>query len=1017
MKNEFMNLKVFLTKEKFNIAILGVSFAIFIIGGIAFNFLLSFVFFILVNLIWGVPYLKWRKKLNDRKKVREAKTGSRVKKISNDFEDVEIKDNSKIKKKFSKDKNIESSDDMPKRKKKKNKLWKKVLLLFMIMFLLGLVGVIAFCMYIATTAGKFDPKKLYSKEASTLLDSNGEEFAKLGTEMRKKITYDKMSEEMINAIVATEDSRFFEHNGFDLPRFLKASFGQALGQNAGGASTLTMQVSKNQFTSTSSTGIEGIKRKFKDIYISMFQIEKNYSKEQIIEFYANSYYLGSGAYGVEQASQTYFNKKAQDLNVSEAAMLAGMFQSPVAFDPNINPEKTENRRRIVLKLMKRHGYITNAEYEIARKMTVDKIVIKGQSAKSTGSEFQGFIDTVAEEVEEKTGFNPYSHSMKIYTTMDREKQKNVNSIMSGESFNWENDAVQSGVIALDTKTGAIVAIGTGRNKAGARSRNNATQIKRQIGSTAKPMYDYGPAIEYNDWNPSHMIIDDPYSYSDGTEINNWDGGYKGLMTIRQALIESRNIPALKTFQSVKSENVKNFVQSIGLSPEIDSTGFMHEAHAIGGYTGESPMTVAGAYESFANGGYYVKPYSFTKIEFDEDGKTFENDTEKKQVMSPETAYMITDMLIDTGKNALGNYSNVNGAQFGAKTGTTNFDKKTLAARGFPSNAVNDLWVAGISPDYSIAVWYGYEDNSSGYYNKFGSSQNSRLFQAVAKNFFKSDSSFSKPDGIVEVEVEKYTGTPLLPSANTPADARSVEVFKASSKPTETSARFNTLGNVSDLKATVSGNKATITWNEIGTPEALDSGYWKPFVDKAFNVAKDQQSYLSQVVGYSSSVLGSVVYNVYLKTNNGLSLLTSASGNSATVKLPNSSNPTIVVKTSYSIFGAAESSGVETSVNYKGVSASDVKITPSSYSIDWESGSNFSHTPKDKVKVTLDGEDVTDEVNFSISTIINKATNEKAQSNDLANKVGTYLVTYDLKYSGIDIGKVEVTVRVTDKGSN
>ena len=829
--------------------------------------------------------------------------------------------------------------------------------------------------------------------------------------MRQKIEYSEMSEELVNAIIATEDSRFFEHNGFDLPRFLKASFGQALGQNAGGASTLTMQVSKNQFTSTTSHGLAGIKRKFTDIYIAMFQIERKYSKEKILEFYANSYYLGSGCYGVEQASQTYFNKKAKDLNVSEAAMLAGMFQSPVSYDPNINPEKTEYRRKIVLSLMKRHGYITNNEYEIAKKMTVDKIVIKGRSANTSSNEYQGFIDTVASEVEDKTGYNPYSYSMKIYTTMDKGKQDAMNKIMNGTDFNWENDKVEAGIIALDNKTGAIVAVGAGRNKTGARSRNNATQIKRQIGSTAKPMYDYGPAIEYNNWNPSTLILDEKYTYSNGTEINNWDGGYKGMMTIRQALIESRNIPALKTFQNVENAKVKEFVESIGLSPELDN-GFMHEAHAIGGYTGESPMTVAGAYESFANGGYYVEPYSFTKIEFDKDGKTFENKAEKKKVMSPETAYMVTDMLVDTGKNALGNYSNVNGTLFGAKTGTTNFDKKTLAARGLPSNAVNDLWVAGISPDYTIALWYGYERNSSDYYNKFGSSQNSRLFNAVAKNFFKSGSSFEKPSSIVEVTVERNCGTPLLPGPNTPGDAMTTEIFKEGSKPTEASARFNTLGNVSDLKASVSGNNATISWKEIGTPEGLNPGYWQPIINKSYTSQKDQSTFLNYVMGYNNSVLGSVVYNVYLKNGGGLQLLTTVSGGSATVKLPNVSNPKIVVKSSYSNFGGAESSGVETQVDYKGISPSDVVITPTNERIEREVGSNFNYKPS--IKATAHGDDITSEVTVNRALIVDKKTGAKVSENDISNKAGTYLVTYDVKYADISVGKVEVTVVVTGK---
>ena len=993
MKKEFMSLKTFLLKDKFNMIVFCFSFIILIIGGLVFNFFISLFLFIFINLIWGVPYFKWRKKLSERSKIRNSKS--------------------------EKNKTISEVDDMPKRmvkkgkknNKKKKSIFKKILLLILAFFLICFIAAFLFIGYIVLTAGKFDPNKLYSKEASTLLDSNGEVYAKLGSEMRQKIEYNEMSEELVNAIIATEDSRFFEHNGFDLPRFLKASFGQALGQNAGGASTLTMQVSKNQFTSTNSHGLAGIKRKFTDIYIAMFQIEKKYSKEKILEFYANSYYLGSGCYGVEQAAETYFNKKAKDLNVSEAAMIAGMFQSPVAYDPNINPEKTEARRKIVLHLMRRHGYITKNEYDIAKKMTVDKIVIKGRSANSSSNDYQGFIDTVASEVEEKTGYNPYSYSMKIYTTMDKAKQDSLNKIMNGTDFKWENDKVEAGVIALDNKTGAIVAVGSGRNKTGARSRNNATQIKRQIGSTAKPMYDYGPAIEYNNWNPSTLILDEKYTYSNGTEINNWDGGYKGMMTIRQALVESRNIPALKTFQNVENAKVKEFVESIGLSPELDN-GFMHEAHSIGGYTGESPMTVAGAYESFANGGYYVAPYSFTKIEFDKNGKTFENNAEKKKVMSPETAYMVTDMLIDTGKNALGNYSNVNGTVFGAKTGTTNFDKKTLAARKLPSNAVNDLWVAGISPDYTIALWYGYERNSSDYYNKFGSSQNSRLFNAVAKNFFKSGSNFEKPSGIVEVTVERNCGTPLLPGPNTPASAMSTEIFKDGSKPTEASARFNTLSNVSDVKASVSGSNASITWKGIGTPEGLNPGYWQPIINKSYTSSKDQSSFLNYVMGYNNSVLGSVVYNVYIKTGGGLQLLTTTSNTSATVKLPNVSNPKIVVKSSYSNFGGAESSGVETQVDYKGISASDVTITPSSEKIERKTGSNFNYKPS--FKASAHGEDITSEVTLNRTSIVNKETNQKATENDISNAAGTYLVTYEAKYGDSSVGKIEVTVVVTNE---
>ena len=878
-----------------------------------------------------------------------------------------------------------------------------MLILFIIFLLIGII----FFIYIAVSADKFDPDKLYTKEASTLYDSEGNEFAKLGTEMREKITYDEMSEELINAIVATEDSRFFQHNGFDLPRFLKASFGQLLGQNAGGASTLTMQVSKNQFTSTESSGFEGIKRKFTDIYVSIFQIERNYTKEEILEFYVNSYYLGSGAYGVEQAAKTYFNKSAKDLNLSEAAMIAGLFQSPVAYDPNINPEQTEERRKLVLSLMKRHGYINNDEYEMALKMTVDKIVIKGNSANTDYADYQGFIDTVAVEVKEETGYDPYSYSMDIYTTMDREKQDEITKIMSGENFSWENDKVDAGVAVVDTQTGEIVAIGAGRNSSGAKSFNNATMIKKQIGSTAKPLYDYGPAIEYLDWNTNHPIIDSKYTYSDGTEINNWDGGYKGMITIREALVDSRNIPALKTFQSVKNSDIKTFVTNLGLSPEVASNGKLHEAHAIGGYTGESPLSVAAAYAAFGNGGYYNAPHSLTKIVFDKGDETYEVENDRTKAMGSDTAYMVTDMLVDTGQSALGSYSNINGAEFAAKTGTTNYDEETMDAWNLPSSAVNDLWVAGYNSEYSIAVWYGYNSLKDGY-NRFSSSQNSKLFKAVAQNFFDADSKFEKPDNVVEVTVERNTGSSLLPSSNTPSNMKSTELFKEDSKPTEVSNRYATLANVTNAKASVNGRQVTLSWKAIGTPDALNRSYWSPIVNKAFSISSDQTTYLNYIMNFNNSALGSVVYNVYLKNGNNLTRVTTVSSTSATVQLPTSASPTYVIKASYSNFGGAESSGIEVKVDYEGVSSSDVKV---SLNGDATMSINTGESYKDEgVSATLDGEDISDDIN--ITTKVTDSSGAEVQMSTIGTVSGeTYKITYTITYEGVVVNTLTRTITV------
>jgi len=302
MRNNFLKIFKHIKDDPFNLIVVIMSLLILVFGSLSINFFIILFIVVIFNLIWIIPFIKNNNFIKER--IESSDNMAKVKKLK-----TKVPKNTNIK---------NTKKSKPKNNSKKKKIGKIVLLSALGFFLLCMIIGIIFLVYIVVSADKFDPNKLYTKEASILYDTDGKEFAKLGSEMRQKIKYDEMSEELINAIVATEDSRFFQHNGFDLPRFLKASMGQALGQSAGGASTLTMQVSKNFLTSKKSSGFEGIKRKFTDIYMSIFQIEKNYSKQEIIEFYANANYLGSGSYGVEAACQTYFGKHAKDLNVSES---------------------------------------------------------------------------------------------------------------------------------------------------------------------------------------------------------------------------------------------------------------------------------------------------------------------------------------------------------------------------------------------------------------------------------------------------------------------------------------------------------------------------------------------------------------------------------------------------------------------------------------------------------------------------------------------------------------------------
>ena len=901
------DIKKIFYKYKPKILVGVISLLLIILGILLFSSIIPAILVLLVDAIYFVPFLRKKAVIFMRNVVnRNQKKGVHAKGAHKNIE----KKKSNI--------NLAKEKDMhipKKKKKKKKKIWKIILILVLSGFILVVLGVVALCIYIVSHAPNFDPKELYVSEPSVVYDSEGNEFAKLGAEQRVILEYDELPEVLIDAIVATEDSRFFSHKGVDWARFLKASFQQLLGHSsAGGASTLTMQVSKNTYTSAEASGIKGIIRKLTDVYISEFKIEPNYSKKEILEFYVNSYYLGNNSYGVEQAALTYFGKSAKDLNVSESAMIAGLFQAPNKYNPYTNPEATEKRRLLVLSLMKRHGYINNKEYNAAKKMTVEKI-IKAKEANgndpNTVNKYQSFLDVVVAEIEKNTGDDPYTTPMKIYTTMDRAKQEYVNDIMNGVSYEWENEVVQAGVAVTNIDNGAIVAVGGGRNIDAAATLNHATQIKRQIGSTAKPLYDYGPAIEFLNWSTGMPDPDEAISYSDGTAINNWNGAYEGFETIRKALVGSRNIPALKAFQANSKENILSFVKSLGLSPEDP----LHEAHAIGGYTGESPLSMAAAYSAFGNGGYYTKPYSYTKLEYTVDKKEVENKNEKTQVMKDSTAYMISDMLVDTGQYALGRWANINGKTYAAKTGTSNYDQKTKNAFGLPGSAVNDLWVVGFNNEYAIGVWYGYDKNSSEYYNLLSSGQHERLFQAVGRGMFTSNGGFTKPGSVSEVAIEMECPTPMLPSEYTPSDLIKTELFVKGHEPSETSPRFAKLSDPSSVKASASGGTVTITWNAVNAPEINTDAYLKNYFKDTFKNSEYLNSFVAGRLNYINTTMGSYGYNVYKQDGTFLGFTNQTTFTTSATN----GNHSYVVKTAYSNFRSTESAGKSVSVTVNGAS--------------------------------------------------------------------------------------------------
>ena len=891
---------------------------------------------------------------------------------------------------------VVKSKKKSKGKKERRKWWKILLTVCIIGFIACILAVFSFFLYIVVTTGEFDPNALANKDRSIIYDSDGNEFATLGMENRESVTYDKLPDVFVDALIATEDSRFFQHNGVDVARFTKAAFLQVLGNSsAGGASTLTMQVVKNNLTSTERTGIQGIIRKFRDVYLAVFFMEKKYTKEEIIEYYVNDSALGGGCYGVEEASKYYFGKSVSDLNLAEASMIAGLFQAPNGYNPYRNPEGATKRRSTVLKLMVRHGYITQKEADIANSISIESLLV-GES--NNDSKYQSYIDTVIDEVEEKTGESPYNVPMKIYTNMKTSIQDGISNIMSGntDDYTWKDDYVQAGVTVVDVKTGAIAAIGGGRNRKGARTLNYATQTYRQPGSTAKPIFAYGPGFEYNNFSTYELFNDEAWSYTGGINVNNWDGGYQGLITLKQAVAVSRNVPAVKAFQQVGAKNVVKFVQSLGIN--LKDTAY--ESYAIGGLDkGVTTLQMAGAYAAFANGGYYHTPHSFTKFVYRNTDETVENKVSTKKAMSTQTAYMMTSILKDTAKSYP--YISYVGGEVAAKTGTTNFDAQTMRRYKMSYNAVNDLWVAGYNPNYAIALWYGYPELTgyadNGYYNILSSTQNHRLWAAIANKMFSKNATFKiSSAGVETVAVEKETYPAKLASEFTPKDYITYELFKSGTAPTETSDRFARLNDVTNLNVSINNLKANLTWDAIATPKYLDTEFLKTYFASVYKSEKDQKKYLNKRIEQNKSKLGNVIYNIYIKNEKGeLTNIGSTTGTSFEYQI--SAGTTFVVKAAYELFAKnynLDNSSIGTEIT---ASFSANLITSSlkgSSSISINTGEQLID---DGVSVFENGLDV-DSSKFTVSKVYYLAEDTNTPITDInTNNVGKYKIKYVVSY--------------------
>ncbi|MBO8154990.1 MAG: PBP1A family penicillin-binding protein [Bacillaceae bacterium] len=672
-----------------------------------------------------------------------------------------------------------------KRKKKKGKLHlRKVFMTLFLLFFIAGIGIIGLFFTYIKDAPKLVASELSDPISAKIYDMDEQLIADLGTQKRTKIEYDDLPQVLIDAVIATEDARFFDHAGFDFQRILAAAWANVTdGFGAEGASTITQQVVKNAFL----TFDKKLERKVQEVWLAM-QLEMQYSKKEILTMYLNKIYYGNQIYGVAKAAEVYFGKKdLSELTLPEAALLAGIPQLPNVYDPFDHPDKADKRKNIVLDLMVHHGKISEEEAEQAKKVKAEELVVDNYVSNTP---YEDFLEVALDEVQEKLGddIDIYSDGIKIYTTLDQHAQSYVEKMLSKNSpIEFPDHEFQAGIAVIDTKTGAIRAIGGGRNgKDGIGADwNYATDGDgRQPGSTMKPLLDYAPAIEKLNWSTYHQIKDEKYTYSTGDPIRNWNDSYKGWMSMREALRDSINVPALKALQEVGLDYAENFIKQLGI--DIPEKGIV-EADAIGGgRIHVTPLEMAGAYASFGNQGIYNEPYAVRKVVL-QNGKTIDFTPDPVVAMSDYTAYMITDMLKTVVTRGTGTQAYISGLPVAGKTGTTNRGDKTP-----------DSWFNGYTTNYTISIWTGYPDER----NIPNSQIAEYLFKYIMSELSKGKETkdFIRPDVVKEIAVEKGSRPAKLPGDYTPQDQIVYELFIKGTEPTEISQKYKQLHPVSDLQA-------------------------------------------------------------------------------------------------------------------------------------------------------------------------------------------------------------------------
>jgi penicillin-binding protein 2A len=546
-------------------------------------------------------------------------------------------------------------------------------------------------------------------EASVVLDKNGQVASQLSASKIDAVPFKDIPQVLVDAIVAVEDRRFYEHKGVDMKSIFRAVGRDVLkGSYSEGASTITQQLARNLFLTADKT----VGRKLREAAYAI-KIESSYSKNDILEMYLNKIYFGEGSWGVQGAAKAYFNKNVTDLTLPEAAVLAALPKAPSHYSPFQNEEQALERRNTVLKLMLKEGKISGQDYDKAAASALGAVkTVNMDEAKGRN---RAYVDAVIDEAVTLYGFTEeqlLTGGLRITTELDPTVQKAVIDVVNTNSLFPESkpdQLIQSGAAIVDQKTGGVRALAGGRGEGVFRGFSRATQLRRQPGSAFKPVAVYGPALELG-YKPSSMLFDGPLNI-EGYQPQDWDHQSRGQVSMQEAITSSWNVPAVWLLHEIGIDNGLKFAKSLGISLPTQDRQL---GIALGGLSeGVSPLQMAQAFSAFAAKGVLNPAHLIAKIETNDGLLLVQAKAKGQSVMRAETANTMTAMLQTavaqgTGKNAAMN------RPVAGKSGTTQLPG-TKEFEGIGSGSAKDAWFVGYTPELTAAVWVGYDRTDATHY--------------------------------------------------------------------------------------------------------------------------------------------------------------------------------------------------------------------------------------------------------------------------------------------------------------